>query len=114
MEFIFKPGPAGDPSGEWAGDADIRTEDGTSNRLAIRANLKTEGTVVTGTIGPSPDTQFAISRGERTGAEIVIEAPMPTRLYHMRLTFGWNGELTGAIDSADGKVSGTMNLRRVR
>ncbi len=114
LEFIFKPGPAGDPSGEWTGEADIRTEDGSSNRLALRASLKTEGTVVTGTIGPSPDTQFAISRGERSGAEIVIEAPMPTRLYHMRLTFGWNGELAGPIDSADGKVSGTMRLRRVR
>ncbi len=114
LEFIFKPGPAGDPSGEWVGEADIRTTDGSSNRLAIQARLKTDGTIVSGTIGPSVETQFTISQGERSGAEIVLDAPMPTRLYHMRLTFGWNGELSGAIASADGKVSGTMSLRRVR
>lgn len=98
--------------GRWSGSAAIRTSEGESNTLRIIADFRMDGTVLKGSVGPSPEQRFMITKASDDGREIVFQAAMPTRVYRFRLERKGEDLLEGDLRSEDGKVEGLLRLTR--
>lgn len=98
---------AADVTGNWKGSMDL---DGGSHDGAY-LHLKQTGAVITGSQGPSGESQFPITSGHIEGDQVTLEArPGASTL---RLTMKLAGsKLTGEVFEDDQKI-GTVALEKL-
>jgi hypothetical protein len=97
---------AADVTGKWTGSMVLNG----GETDPANAHLKQNGSVVTGTMGPSDEKQFPLTRGSIDGDQVTIEArPGPKVL---RLTMKLEGtKLTGDVFEDDQPI-GTVSLQK--
>jgi hypothetical protein len=98
---------AADVTGKWTGSMSLND----SNPDTACANLKQDGAVVTGTMGPSDDKQFPITRGRIEGEQVTIEARPGPSVFRLTLKLEAT-KLTGEVFEDDRKI-GTVSLQKV-
>ena len=106
LMFVATSVWAADVTGKWTGSMVLNT--GGSD--PANAQLKQNGNVVTGTMGPSDEKQFPLTSGRIDGDQVTIEArPGPSVL---RLTMRLEGtKLSGEVFE-DNQEIGTFSLQK--
>ncbi len=96
-----------DVTGKWTGSLDLDN----GNHGGAYVALKQQGSVITGTQGPSAASQFPITSGHIDGQQVTIEARPGSAV--LRLTMKLAGDkLTGDVFEDDEKI-GTVSLQKM-
>ena len=96
-----------DVTGKWTGSLDLDN----GNHGGAYVALKQQGSVITGTQGPSAASQFPITSGRIDGGQVTIEARPGSSV--LRLTMKLAGDkLTGDVFENDEKI-GTVSLQKM-
>jgi len=105
---------AGDVSGKWSGTVIAKTPDGDSNPEAAWMTLKQAGALVTGTAGPSATQQSEIKDGKADGDQVEFKVVVGEAVANVKLRLDGD-RLKGEaiIDTPDGKVTATLDLKRI-
>lgn len=94
--------PAQDLTGKWNGTF-VMTVNGQQNDDVAEMTLTQKGAVLTGTIGPSADQQWAIANGKIDGAKVTFDVQADAVVIKFELTLV-DGRLKGdAAASMDGQ-----------
>jgi hypothetical protein len=114
IAFSGAAASAVDVSGNWSGKTKLSV-DGKVEEDTVYLSLKQTANIVTGTAGPSLQTQSPISAGKVEGNRIILEVPVPGGTF----TFDMNLEgehLKGdVIASAQGQtIKAQMDAVRVK
>lgn len=97
---------AADITGKWTGS--MVMDNGDQGAACLR--LKQAGGAVTGTEGPSDESQFPITTGRIDGDQVTIEARPGSAV--LRLTMKLKGnKLTGDVFEDDHKI-GTISIQK--
>ena len=97
---------AADLTGKWTGSMVLNS--GETN--PANAHLKQKGEVVTGSMGPSDEKQFPLTKGSIEGAQVTVEAKPGPKV--LRLSMKLEGtKLTGEVFEDDEPI-GTVSLQK--
>ena len=94
---------AADVSGKWSGSLEIKTPDGQTQTLPGYAELKQQGTTLTGTVWKDVENKFPIKKGRVEGDKITFEFSAPegeeeaTLVHMVRLTAVSKNQLEGEL-----------------
>ena len=93
---------ATDLTGTWNAKFTMTRPDGTSQSITFTFHFTQKGTVLSGTIGPTPERQWKVEKGVVDGAKVtfVVQQPEGPTLRSFTLTH------------AKGRLTGTMKLER--
>jgi hypothetical protein len=108
---------AADVTGTWSGPMEMK-RNGETRPDTAHFVLTQSGTQIKGTVGPRPETQFAITKGSLEGSDVYIEAAHPDKDMRLVLRLKLDGDkLTGTL-KAEGPeaddMSGTMTVSRAK
>jgi len=95
-----------DVTGKWTGS--MVRDDGVQDAACL--HLKQTGGLVTGSAGPSDDSQFPITSGRVEGSQVTIEARPGPAVLRMAMKLDGNS-LTGEVFEDDRKI-GTLALKK--
>ena len=98
---------ASDVTGKWMGSMVLN--DGTSQPGCV--HLKQNGTVVTGTMGPSDEKQFPITSGGVDGERVTIQAQPGPAVLKLTMKLAAT-KLSGEVFEDDRRI-GTVSLEKV-
>lgn len=108
---------AGDVSGTWAGDMEMKREGETRPNTAHLV-LSQTGNEIKGSVGPRADKQMPITKGTVNGSEIILEAKVPDKDARMIFNLKIDGEKLSGTLRAEGPgapdMIGTMTLSRMK
>jgi hypothetical protein len=96
-----------DVTGNWTGTMVLTT----GTRGAAYLKMKQNGTVITGTTGPSDETQFPITSGRIDGNQVTVEAKPGEQVLKLALKLE-GATLSGDVFEDNEKI-GTISLQRV-
>jgi hypothetical protein len=97
---------AADVSGKWTGSMVLNSGEADP----ANAHLKQNGNLVTGTMGPSDEKQFPLTKGSIEGGQVTIEAKPGPKV--LRLSMKLEGtKLTGEVFEDDQPI-GTVSLQK--
>jgi hypothetical protein len=106
LMFVATSAWGADVSGRWAGS--MALNNGENN--PANAHLEQNGKVVTGSMGPSDEKQFPLTKGSIEGAQVTIEAKPGPKV--LRLSMKLEGtKLTGEVFEDDEPI-GTVSLQK--
>ena len=106
---------AGDVSGNWSGTVIAKTPDGDSNQETAYMSLKQAGNAVTGTAGANAGQQSAIKDGKVDGDQVEFKVSVGEATANVRLRMdGDRMKGEAVIDTPDGKVTASLDLKRVQ
>ena len=118
--FVFPVFAAEDFSGKWSGQFTGVAPDGSQITEPILLNLVHKGTELTGTAGPSADTQWKILKGKVDGNKVSFEVQtggdsQPGPYVVITLAFA-DGHLKGDFNAQRGaeKLTAKIDLTRVK
>lgn len=84
-------------TGKWDGTMTRTAPDGRTQSIDLMLDLTHKGKVLTGTVGPNADRQWAIEKGTVNGAKVTFQVQQPEGpLRTFTLTFV-EGRLTGEM-----------------
>jgi hypothetical protein len=84
-----------DVTGKWSGAAESAAPGGERHTLFF--TLKTDGTAVTGTGGPTEEEQHPVQDGSVTGHGLKFQVPAGKGVLHFTLTEKSGDEITGEV-----------------
>jgi len=106
---------AADVSGKWSGSMDMKSPDGNANSTPVYAELKQDGTAITGTAGATGHEALPLEKGTIAGDQITFEVRIPDGgAYSVRLTIAGSqmkGEVT-FTGPGGGKQTAGITLTR--
>ena len=104
-----------DVTGKWTGSFNATDPNGETNESTAFMVLKQSGAEITGTVGPSEDRQFAITKGKIDGDKITLEADNEGRPMKFDLVLS-DGRIKGEAQmSRDGQsMKAKLDLGRVK
>lgn len=109
-----------DISAKWKGSGEVQTPDGQTQTVSVSAELKQQGSAVTGTIGKEGEERYSIEKGKVEDKTITFEFQAPEdsqmRLYTVKLTIVNDTQLQGSFEfqAEDNKVTGKLTLAKVQ
>lgn len=96
-----------DVTGNWTGTMVLTT----GTRGAAYLKMKQNGAVITGTTGPSDETQFPITSGRIDGNQVTVEAKPGEQV--LKLVLKLEGATLSGDVFEDNEKIGTISLQRV-
>ncbi len=105
---------AADVTGKWSGTVTVKTPDGQANEQPAWMSLKQVGSALTGTAGPAADRQSTIQEGKVDGDRVEFKVSIEDAVVNIRLRADAE-QLKGEaiIETPDGKMTASLNLKRV-
>ena len=104
--------PHADLSGRWSGRFNIACPNGETKQATALLVLKQSGTVITGTVGPTEDEQFAIQMGEIALDKLTLEVERDG--HTIRFDLVWAGDRITGEANLPGESSAKARLDLVR
>jgi len=105
---------AGDVTGKWSGTVIMKTPDGNVEHQPAWMSLKQAGNVLTGTAGPTAERQSEIKEGKVDGDQLEFKVMVEESVVMIKLrSEGDSLKGDAVIDTPDGKMTASMDLKRV-
>ena len=106
---------AGDVTGHWSGNFEMKSSDGETRTPPVYLILKQEGNKVTGTGGRDIEDRHEITKGTIEGNKVVLDVEAGDRDIHLEFTVDGdqlNGEATRARGDGD-KQTAKLSAKRI-
>lgn len=119
LTLLALPVAAADFTGKWAGSAEVKTADGTSDGGSAYADLRQKGNEITGSAGYDETHVAPIEKAKLDGNKLIFQVTLSgddgTSVYKVSLTQVNDNRLEGEFEGVRGdgnKMTGTLVFTR--